>query len=65
MNLPWTVEDVVPTGRAPIVPFEWFFLLTGLRATESGINCRVFGVVTVIAALVSVATWSAITIFGI
>ena len=30
--------------------------LTGLRAPESGIDCRVFGVITVVSTLVSVAS---------
>ena len=48
-----------------IASFERLFPLTGFRATESGINCRVFGVVAVVAALVSVALWPAVAIFGI
>ena len=65
MNLTRAVEYVVQTGRARIASFERLLPLTGFRAIESGINCRVFGVVTVVAALVSVATWSAVSIFGV
>ena len=65
MNLAWTVEYVVQTRRARTVPFEWLFPLTGLRATESGIDSRVFGVIAVVVALVSVATWLAVAVSGL
>ena len=45
--------------RTQIVSFEWLFPLTGHRATESGIDCHVFGVVAV------AAMWLAIAISGI
>ena len=54
MNLAWTIEYAVQTGRARIVLLEWLFPLTGLRATESGIDGRVFGVITVFVTLVFV-----------
>ena len=65
VNLTRAIEYAVQTGRARIVSFKWIFPLTGFRATESGINYRVFGVVAVVAALVSVATRPAVAIFGI
>ena len=65
VNLARTIEYAVQAGRARIASFERLFPLTGLRATESGIDCRVFGFVAVVAALVSVATWPAVAIFGI
>ena len=65
MDLARTVEYAVQTGWARIVSFEQIFPLTGFRATESGIDCRVFGVIAVVAALVSIATWLAVAIFGI
>ena len=65
MDLTWTIEYAVQTGQARVASFERLLALTGFRATESGIDCRVFGVVIVIAVLVCVATWSAVTIFGI
>ena len=64
MNLAWTVEYAVKTGRARIVSFEWLFLLTGFRAAESGIDCRVFGAITVFVMLVFVASWLLIAIPG-
>ena len=62
MTLTQAIEYAVQTRRARIASFERLFSLTGLRATESGIDCRVFAVV---AALVSVATWLAVAISGI
>ena len=41
------------------------FPLTGLGATESGIDCRVFGVIIIFATLVFVASGLAIAIFGL
>ena len=64
MNLAWTVEYAVQTGRARIAIFEWRFPLTGFRATESGIDSRVFGAITVFATLVFVASWFVIAIPG-
>ena len=65
MNLAWTVEYAVQTGRAQIVSFECLFLLTGLGATESGIDGRVFGVTAIIVVLVSVASWLAVIVADI
>ena len=48
------IEYTAQTGRARSASFEWLFPLTGFRATESGIDCRVFGIVAVVAALVSI-----------
>ena len=41
------------------------FFLDRTGATKYGIDGRVFGVVAVVVALVSVATWPAIAIFGV
>ena len=65
MNLARAIEYAVQTGRARIASFERLFPLTGFRAIESGIDYRVFTVVVVVAALVSVATWLAVAISGI
>ena len=65
VNLARAIEYAVQTGRAQVTSFERLLPLSGFRATESGIDCRVFGVVAVVAALVSIATWSAVAIFGI
>ena len=38
-----------------MVSFEWLLTLTGFRASESGIDCRILSIVAVNAALVLVA----------
>ena len=65
MDLAWSIEYAVQTGRARIVSFKWIFPLTELGATESDIDGRVFGVIAIIAALVSVAPGISIAISGI
>ena len=65
VNLTRTIEYAVQAGRSRIASFEWLFPLTGFRATESGINSRVFGVVAIVAALVPVTTRSAVSILCI
>ena len=65
VNLTRAIEYAVQTGRARIASFERLLPLTGFRAAESGIDYRVFGVVAVVAALVSVTTWSAVSILCI
>ena len=65
VDLTRAVEYAVKTGRSRVVSFEWLFLLTGFRVTESGIDCRVFGIIAVVAALVSIATWLAVTVADI
>ena len=65
VNLTRAIEYAVQTGWARIVSFEWLFPLTGLRATESGIDCRVFVVIAIAVTLVSVALWLAVAISGI
>ena len=64
MDLTWTIEYAVQTGRARIVSLKWLFPLTGLRATEFSIDRRVLGVVTVASTLVSVASGLAVAISG-
>ena len=65
VNLTRAIEYAVQAGRSRIASFERLFPLTGFRATESCINYRVFGVVAVVAVLVSVTTWSAVSILCI
>ena len=64
MDLTWTIKYVVQAGRARIVSFVWLLPLTGLRATESGINHRVLGVITIASTLVSVASGLAVAVSG-
>ena len=64
VNLTWMIEYAVQTGRAWIVSLKWIFPLTGLRATKSGIDSRVVGVIAIISMLVSIASGLAIAISG-
>ena len=65
MYLAQEVEYSVQTGRSPRIPFEWLFPLTGFRASESGINCRILSIIAVNAALLLVATRLATTVPGV
>ena len=56
MDLTWTIEYAVQTGWARIVSLKWLLPLTGLRATESGVDSRVFGVVAITLTLVSIVS---------
>ena len=63
MNLTWMIEYTIQARRARIVPFIWLLPLAGLGATESGVDRRVIGIVTVASALVPVASGLAVAIF--
>ena len=56
MYLAQAIEYTVQTGRAPRIPFEWLFPLTGFSASESGIDYRILSIVAVNAALLLVTT---------
>ena len=55
VNLAWTIKYAVQAGWARIVLLEWLLPLTGLRATESSVDRRILGVVTVVSVLVYIA----------
>ena len=65
MDLTWTIEYAVQARRALIISFIWLLPLTGLIATEYDIDCRVFGVITIFATLVFVASGLAVAISGL
>ena len=65
VDLTRPIQYAIQTGRSRSTSFEWLFPLTGSRASESGIDCRIFGVITVIAALWSITTLPSVNIFGI
>ena len=65
MYLARTVEYSVQIGRTWSSSFEWLFPLTGFRASESGIDCRILTIVTVNAAFVLVAMRPDIVVLGI
>ena len=56
MNLARTIKYAVQDGWACIVLLERLLPLTGLRATESGVDRRILGVVTVVLALLYIAS---------
>ena len=59
------IEYSVQIGRARSISFEWIFPLTGFRASESGIDCRIFSIIAVNATLVLIATRPAVAVLGI
>ena len=59
------VEYSVQIGRTRSSSFEWLFPLTGFRASESGIDCRILTIVAVNAAFVFIATRPAIAVLDI
>ena len=65
MYLARAVEYSVQIGRARSISFEWLFPLTGFRASESGVDCRIFMVVAVNAAFIFVSTRPAIVVLSI
>ena len=64
MDLTWAIEYAVQAGRALIISFIWLLPLIGLGATESGVDRRVLGVVTIASMLVSIASGFAVAISG-
>ena len=64
MNLARTIKYAVQARWVQIVLFERLLPLTGLRATESGIECRIISVVIVVSTHVSVASGLVIAISG-
>ena len=63
MYLARAIEYAVQAGWSLIVSFVWFLPLAGLGAAESGVACRVIGVVTIVLAFASVASEYAVAIF--
>ena len=64
MNLAGPIEYSVQTGWTIFVSIEWLLPLTGFRATESGVACPIFRIFIVSSALMLVAPWPAVAIFG-
>ena len=65
VSLAQVVEYSVQIGRTRSSSFEWIFPLTGFRASESGIDCRILTIVAVDAVLVFVTTRPAISVLEI
>ena len=53
-----------PGWKGLIISFIWLLPLTGLGATESGVDRHVIGIITVAATLVSIALGLAVAIYG-
>ena len=64
VDLAWTIEYVVQAGRARIVSLKWLLPLTGFRAIESGVDRRVFSIITVVPTLMSIVSGLAIVVSG-
>ena len=64
VDLTWAIEYAVQAGRALIISFIWLLPLTGHGATESGVDRRVLGIITVASTLVSVTSGLAVAISG-
>ena len=64
MNLARPIEYSVLTRWTILVSFEWLLPLTGFRATESGVHCRVFGIFIIASTLVPIVSWPAMAIPG-
>ena len=56
MNLARPIEYSVQTRWTISVSFEWLLSLTGFRAAESGVDCRVCGIFVISSTLVLVAS---------
>ena len=65
MYLTGAVEYSVQIGRARSGSFEWLLPLTGLGASESGVDYHILIAVAVNAAFVFVLTRHAIAVLGI
>ena len=64
MDLARPIEYSVQTRWTIFISFEWLLPLTGLRATESGVDRCVFGIFIVVSTLVFFASWIAVAISG-
>ena len=62
MNLARVIEYAVQTGRSWIVSFERLLPLTGFGVAESGIDCRIFGIVAIVPMLMSIPPWLSVSV---
>ena len=65
MYLARTIEYAVQAGWSLIVSFEGLLPLAGLGAAESGMNCRVIGVIAITSLFVFIAPELAGAVFGL
>ena len=64
MNLARPIEYSVQTRWTILVSFEWLLPPSRFGAAESSVDRRVFGIVIAVSALMLVASWSTIAVFG-
>ena len=64
MDLTWTIVYAVQTGQARIISLEWLLPLTRLRATQSGVDRCVFGAITIVSTVMSIASGLAVAVSG-
>ena len=62
MNLAQSVQDFVQAGRSLFAAFKWLLLLTGSRATESGVDRCVVRAVFLVLTFVFIALWLPVAI---
>ena len=62
MNLARPIEYSVQARWTLFVSTKWLLPLTGFRATESGVDRHVFGILIVVSTLVFVALWFTVAI---
>ena len=65
MDLARTVEYAVQARWSQVVSFIWLLPLTGLGATESGVNCSVIGVIAIASSFVSVTSELAVVVLNL
>ena len=65
MNQAWSAQYRVQVVWFISIRLEWLLPLTGLRATESGVDRRVFCAITVVSTLMSIVSWLAVVVSGI
>ena len=65
MNLAGPLKDFIQAGWTVPVAFERFLLLTGFRATESGIDCSIVCIVVVVSTFIFIAARFTIAIPGL
>ena len=65
MYLAQAIEYSVQIGRTRSISFEWFFPLTGFRASESGIDCHILIIVAVNAVFAFVMMRPATTVLDV
>ena len=62
VNLARAVEYAVQTGRSRISSLKQILPQSGFGVAESGIDCRIYGIVSIVPMLVSIAPWLSVTI---